>query len=346
MAEARGDHPIIDQAHRIADEVLFPAANEVDQTGVVPPEHWDLLAREGFYGLAGSTTASGLDFAGIAEVLEALAGGCLSTTFTWMQHNGAVMSVQATDNAPLREEYLDGLVAGSVRAGVAFAGALPTPPRLWATKVPEGYVLDGEAPFVSGWGVVDVLQVSARDRAAEAEGGVIVSGLIDARAGEHLSVDELRLVAGQGTNTVGLHFDAYLLPTERITGSAPLGRFQALQSFGSRLNGCVACGIARRAIRLLDERGRTEAARSLRGQLERVRSDLDRGLVDATTLPASRAAAADVALRAAGALVAATGSSAVLAGQTAQRLLREACFALVAASRPDMRSELESLLAR
>jgi alkylation response protein AidB-like acyl-CoA dehydrogenase len=39
-------------ARELADEVLFPTANEVDALPIVPTERLDVLAEEGWYGLA------------------------------------------------------------------------------------------------------------------------------------------------------------------------------------------------------------------------------------------------------------------------------------------------------
>ena len=48
-------------ARELATEVLAPAAMRVEASERVPPEHLDLLAAEGFYGLAGPREAGGLD---------------------------------------------------------------------------------------------------------------------------------------------------------------------------------------------------------------------------------------------------------------------------------------------
>ncbi|RBO93616.1 acyl-CoA dehydrogenase family protein [Nocardia puris] len=336
-------HPMIRRAREIADNVLFPAAGEVDRRGEVPGEHWELLAREGFYGLAASAGTGELGVPEIVEILETLSGGCLSTTFVWMQHNGAVLGLAGTENTALRDRYFDGLVRGAIRAGVAFAGAVSNPAKLFAREVDGGYLLNGDAPFVSGWGVVDLLQVSARDDSSGTD--LVVNGLVDAATGDGLSAHTLELVAGQATSTVRLKFEDYLLPADRVTGTAPYSDFLSYQAFGSRLNGCVACGVAGRAIRLLREAGQETAAAALGKRLDAARSALDAALAAPDTMPAARAAAADVALQAAGALVAAVGAPALLAGHTAQRLVREATFTLVAASRPDMREHLLTLLA-
>jgi hypothetical protein len=57
-------------------------------------------------------------------------------------------------------------------------------------------------------------------------------------------------------------------------------------------------------------------------------------------LPAARAAAAELAMRAATALAVQAGSKGILLDQHAQRLVREAMFLLVFGSRPAIRAEL------
>ena len=57
-------------------------------------------------------------------------------------------------------------------------------------------------------------------------------------------------------------------------------------------------------------------------------------------MPTARAAASELALRAAATLVAAAGARSIIAGEHPQRLLREAAFLLVFGSRPGIRTEL------
>ncbi|GAB2741893.1 acyl-CoA dehydrogenase family protein [Amycolatopsis magusensis] len=330
---------MLERARRIADEVFFPAADEVDASGVVPRGHFDLLAEEGFYGLAAPAEIGGpgLELPEIVAVLETLAGGCLSTTFTWMQHHGVVLALSATPNADLREQHLAAALKGETRFGVAFAGAIPPVPRLRAERVDGGFRLQGEAPFVSGWGDVDLLQVSARD------GDQVINGLIEPDAGRSLRVEGLDLVAAQATNTVRLEFDGYELPASQVVSEITHAEMIAGQVVGSRLNGCLACGLTGRIIRLL---GSHEVAAGLRAELDEVRRRLDAGMADLESLYPARAAASELAYRAAGVLVAATGSAGVLRASHPQRLARESVFTLVAAGRPQTKAALLDLLVR
>jgi hypothetical protein len=99
------------------------------------------------------------------------------------------------------------------------------------------------------------------------------------------------------------------------------------------MNGSLALGVAGRACRLLGA-----DAGPLASDVDAVRAALDSGTPE--TMPAARAAAAELAMRAAVTLTVAAGSRAVLAGEHAQRLVREATFLLVFGSRPAIRADL------
>ncbi|WP_214404875.1 acyl-CoA dehydrogenase family protein [Pseudonocardia lacus] len=326
-------------ARRLADDVLFPAAGEVDRTGRVPESHFERLAHEGFYGLAAPAEAGGpgLEFAEVLRVLETLAGGCLATTFTWIQHHGVVLGLVGTPNTALRERYLAAAVRGDLRCGVAFAGVVPTPPRMRATRRPGGWRLSGQAPFVSGWGCIDLVQVSAVDD----ESGDVLGALLAAEQCAGLTASPpLDLVAAQATSTVSLTVRDLDVPDDRIVGRTPRPAFLAGQVFGSRINGSLPLGLVQRSATLLDEAGAPDAATRLRTACDAVRAALDAGLADPASMPAARARGSELAVRATSALVAAVGSASVLRAGDAQRLAREAVFTLVAASRPEMREDL------
>jgi alkylation response protein AidB-like acyl-CoA dehydrogenase len=193
-----------------------------------------------------------------------------------------------------------------------------------------------------------VLQISARNTALRAgeSTGTIVSGLIDAEVAAGITVEELHMVAAQGSKTVRLRFENYPLPAEKVTTEVAHRDFLANQRMSSRLNGCLAMGVAGRCIRMIGEAGRPEVAELLHTERGVIRARLDGGLADPETLPAARAAASELAYRAAGALVVAVGSTGILARQHAQRLVREATFTLVAAGRPEIKNSLLDMVGR
>ena len=133
----------IHRARELATEVLAPAAMRVESSQRVPPEQLDLLAAEGFYGWrAAWSRRPGRAVRGGLQIIEILAGACLSTTFVWMQHRSVVRAVAGTANTALRQAMLGPLCRGE-RACVAPA-LLPRQARLRAPAGRGRYVLDGD----------------------------------------------------------------------------------------------------------------------------------------------------------------------------------------------------------
>ena len=315
------------RARRIADEVLFPAAIETDRAPLVPRDHLDLLAREGFYGMAGPREAGGwdLDLASANRVIEILASGCLSTTFVWLQHHNPVRAVAGSRTPGLRDAWLEPLCRGDRRAGIALAGERPGPPLLTAERAGGGFVLNGEAPWVTGWGLIDVVLVAARS------GEEVVRGLVDTSPGPTLEVEPLRLVAANATGTVTVRFHAHLLPADRVVNAAPLADVLARDAAGLRTNGSLALGVADRCRQLI-------GSGELDDEVAATRSELNAATPG--TLPAARARASELAVRASAALIVAEGARGILSERHAQRLAREALFLLVFGSRPAIRTAL------
>jgi alkylation response protein AidB-like acyl-CoA dehydrogenase len=313
---------MLDKAVRIADEILFPDADRVDRSDRVPAGHLDRLAADGFYGLAGR---DGVDRPTLGRMVEALAGGCLATTFVWIQHHSALRAARDSTRPGISATWYEPLRAGRRRAGVSLTGARPGPVLLKARRVSGGYRIDGTAPWVTGWDLIDTLYLGARD------GGTIMFALLDAVAGPALRVDPLELVAVQASRTVHLSFEDYFVSDERVTGTLPVTDWPALDAANLRLNGSLALGVAARCCRLI-------GPGHLDGELDAAREALDAGTPE--TMPTARARAAELALRAAASLTVHTGSRGVLAGEPAQRLVREATFLLVFGSRPAIRAEL------
>ena len=159
MSTPRPPEALLADAYRIADEILYPAAGEVDRTGIIPESHWSHLAGAGLFGIADA--GARLDLTAVLEIQEVLTSGCLSTAFTWLQHHGVVIALSSTSNAALRSELLADTVSGRLRAGVAHAGVVPTPPRMTATRTTDGWIIDGYAPFVSGWDIIVIISIVA-----------------------------------------------------------------------------------------------------------------------------------------------------------------------------------------
>jgi alkylation response protein AidB-like acyl-CoA dehydrogenase len=318
-------------ARRLADDVLFPVANDVDVSDIVPRSLLDRLAESGLYGLTSPVESGGLGLDGAPawRVIETLAGGCLATTFVWLQHL-SVASALSRLGSPLAEELIGPMCAGKVRAGIALGGARPVP-SLLAVRAPGGWLLNGESPWLTGWDLIDLVHVAAR---ADNE---VVWGLIDAVGSSSLRVEPLRLAAVNASGTVTVIFEDHFLPDERATFALPYSEWQTIDAANLRTNGSLALGLIGRCLRIL---GSTLPDKALEWErdLENLRGALD--AAPPAEVPDLRARASDFSLRAAAAVLVAEGSRSLLERQDGQRLLREAGFLLVFGSRPAIKASL------
>jgi alkylation response protein AidB-like acyl-CoA dehydrogenase len=319
-----------DVAERVEalSSLFFADAPAVDAADIVPASHVDALAAAGMYGIFAPVAHGGLGL-GYEEacvVVEELASSCLASTFVWAQHFrflGAM--VDPTGRSELRQTWLGPAVRGEVKAGVALAGLLPGPPRLTARPVGDRWALDGDAPWVSGWGVVDIVFVAARG-----PDETVVSLLLDARPQTGLTVERLRLSAANASATVRLGFDGVLVAGDRLVSVEP---YQApnVRSERLRMNGSFALGVARRCCSLLGPSPLDEELGQRRWELDTAAEE---------DMQAARARASAFAVQAAHAFAVHRGARSAIAGDVAERLTREAAFLLVFGSRPGIKDTL------
>jgi alkylation response protein AidB-like acyl-CoA dehydrogenase len=318
------------QIDRIADQ-LRASASAIDVADSIPTAHLDALAASGLYGAFAPTTVAGLnlDLGELCAIVEQLASACLTTTFVWIQHFRLLASVLDPATPENVRELLPLVVNGQLKGGVALSGLLPGPPRLRATETNDGWHLDGDAPWVSGWGIVDSLFITARQSDETVAGFVI-----DATERTGLDVIHHRLSAMNASSTVRLVFTEFLVPHSRYVGSQPYAPGLERPE-GLRVNGSLALGVARRCCELL---GPTP----LDDELRRCRDDLD--AYETKDIAASRARAAELAVRAAHVLAVTRGSQSAISGDIAERTSREAALLLVFASRPAIKESLLDLM--
>ena len=316
-----------DALNRLCAQLWADAAT-VDSAQRLPSAHLEALADSGLYGIFAPVGEGGLglNYTEGCAVVEDLAGGCLATALVLAQHFRFLGMVLDPATPPgLRAKFRDAAVRGRTKAGVVLTGLMPGATRLVAEPAGEGLALSGEAPWVSGWGMVDVLLVVARGPADN-----VVSAVLDARPQRGLSALPMRLSAANATNTVRLGFSAVRVAPERVAAVQAYEHARG-QSERLRLNGSFALGVAKRCCTLVGES-------RLDTELTRCRESLD--TADERAMPAARAAACELAVRAAHALAVARGSSSAVAGDAAERLSREAALLLVFASRPAIKAAL------
>jgi alkylation response protein AidB-like acyl-CoA dehydrogenase len=148
---------------------LWDSSDKVGNSTVAPARNLDAMAEAGIYGLLAPKDIGGLGFGydDACEVAEELAGSCATTAFIWVQHLRLLGAMISPTAAPeLVSQYRAAVVSGRAKGGVVLTGLMPGRPRLMATRATDGsgpgWVLNGEAPWFSGWGSVDLVVVVAR----------------------------------------------------------------------------------------------------------------------------------------------------------------------------------------
>jgi alkylation response protein AidB-like acyl-CoA dehydrogenase len=355
--------PTIDEAlvaaREVADTLLFPAASDVDQAALVPRSNLVALGEAGLHGLYGPAGVGlGADQVSARPVMEAISGACGATSFVWQQHHGAVRRLAAGEG-PACERWLEPCCSGEVMAGIGFAYLRrPGPALVRATPVGDGWRLDGRAPWITGWGLIDILVIMART-----DDDRVVTVVLDRLEREELRAEgPQRLSVLGATGTVAVDLDGAVTSAEDVVRVEDAKAWAARDAVGAAFPGPAPLGIADRAIRLLEERSgglTAAAAAALSAELENTRITTDaagRRLYAATTNStdvadaisegvAQRDRGLSLARRATDALVAASGGGAMSLSHPAQRLSREATFYLVQAQSADLRAATLARLA-
>ncbi|MEU7059560.1 acyl-CoA dehydrogenase family protein [Streptomyces sp. NPDC046197] len=334
-------HPLVARAHRLADELLAPNAERVDQEGV-PTGHIEAVKRSGLLGVGAPVEYGGAaaPSAVARQTAQILAGACCSTWFVVTQHHTPVKLLAACD-LPVRERLLRPLASGELLAGIAFAHVRSFP-RVPVRAVPErgGWRFDGTVPWYTGWGLNDVMLLAGVTDAAE-----VVFAFGEARQQPGLRPSPpMRLAALGAARTVSLRLDGLWLPEEAVVLRTPQDKFALVDRPRNTNASPAVFGVAYAALALLDDVPEAaDTAGSLRASLDEVR-ERAYALWD-HPVPherieerlALKTRAYDLLRAATTAALVAGGGRSLDLGSKAQRLAREAMFLLVQGQTAEVR---------
>ena len=337
-------------ARGVADEVLFPSAQDVDRADRIPERNLAALADAGLFGLVGPVSHGGLDLdaRSVRHAIASVGSGCGATFFVWVQHHGVVRTLRSSPNAALVDAHLADLCAGRTLAGTAFAHVRRTgPPAIAATRIDGAWRLDGQAPWATSWGVADRFSV-----AAESGDGELVWSLVPGAGAQGVHATALALPVFGATATVALRFDGCIVPDDLVIAVESAEQWRSADRRHASLGQPAVLGVAERARCLLADQPDADAARAgdaLARELD-VRWAIDDDVVDElagvdgggddviAAASDHRAACLDLARRSTTALLAAVGGRGMDLSHPAQRLAREADFYVIQAQTTDGRS--------
>ncbi len=354
MTTATSTPPVL-LARQLADDLLRPSAELVDRTRV-PRSHIDAWSAAGLLGLAGPREYGGAEAPApvVREVVEVLAGASGATWFVATQHAMPLALLTASGNDHLRDRLLRPMCTGEVLSGVAVAHLRrPGPPAVTATRVPAGWRFDGHVGWMTSWGICDVFLLAGASTEGE-----FVTVLVPARDGAGLRASEpMQLAAMQSTGTVTLDLDGFTVTDADVVAVEPAGDWLAVDATKTANPSPHVFGLQRECVRRLAETATRRDDRTAGLLAEQLGAEGRRLRAVAYTLlddvPAGeriedrlavRAAALELVVRSATALVTATGGSAMSLDAAPQRLAREALFCLVQAQTAAVREATLQLL--
>ncbi len=361
---------VLDAARKVGESVL--GLNAVVADRAVGPwlPNYQALAKCGLLGLTLPEEWGGMNASGAVqrEYNEILASYCGVTTFVQAQHHGPSRMILSCPNDSLKRRLLPELATGSMLCAVSFAHLRrPGPPVLTASLVEGGVRLNGIAPWVTGWGIMNqvvfgatlpdgrfiYVWVPARRR----DFPELFSVISDESDTGTLSASEpLALCAMNASATVEISLNGLFVPEAHILQETDRATMQQNDRKGVLGATPMPLGCTTSSIRVLYQEAETrgleaaqKAARSFESEWKDVRSQVEywndhtedeHFFENAVRV---RAWCIELAVRAAHAAVTVSSGSANNLTHPAQRLLREAMFYTIQAQTRDV---LEATLER
>ncbi|MCI4326760.1 MAG: acyl-CoA dehydrogenase family protein [Thermoplasmata archaeon] len=264
-------------ARRFADEVVRPAAGQIDQTDALPAEILDRMRPTGLFGLGVPTEwgGSGGDTRSISGVLEELAAASPTVAVLLSVHLSVCthpIFAHGTDDQ--KERFVRPLAAG--RALGAFALTEPSvgsdAARLSTRYAsgPRGFVLNGAKMFITNGARADVvLAFATRDAAQGARG--ISAFLVEKGTPGFGTAQKLDKLGLRGSETNELVFQDAQVPARNLLGAEGEGLKVALGALSAGRVGIASCalGVARAAFETMRAAAIADPSDARRGEVAR-----------------------------------------------------------------------------
>jgi alkylation response protein AidB-like acyl-CoA dehydrogenase len=344
---------ILDEAVAYLQNEVRPVANDIDGDHSALRRAWEGLAEGGWLALRcpqehGGPGLGESEFRSF-QIEAARASGSLA--FLQTQHQSAAAMIAKFAPDELKARLLPLMSHGEAAIGIGFSQLRrPGPPVLRAEEHAEGWILNGEAPWVTGVGIFQRFLIGAYLPDGRALFGLAP---LEDQPGLQLS-EPMRLAAMESPQTVSIQVDDWLLRREDAAFIQEEGWIRRNDMINVTLQGFFALGCARAGLDVLEaawaRRGAVfirEAVENLGEEWEECCAAMNRQGDPLAERIETRAWGIDLAARCSHAAVAASSGAANSIRHDAQRIYREALVYTVSAQTEDiMRATLARLKAR
>ncbi len=350
---------VLEQAVDYLRTEVAPRANVIDGDVTALKVALDGLCSRGLMALRrpdayGGPGLSEIEFRHFQEEAARASG---SLAFLQTQHQSAVSMISKGDNRDLKAEYLPQMADGRKLVGIGFSQLRrPGPPILTADPVDDGYVLNGQCPWVTGLGIYPEFLIGA-----SLPDGRAVFGIVPFQDSDGISFGPvMRLAAMESPQTVAAELKGLHLPMDRVAFHKPPGWIHSNDLINITIQGFFAVGCARAGLDVVLRAYERKGTDFIKSAYDRLVEELQwcrQAMVDAQDASTEdvttdeklrvRAWAIDLAVRCAHAGVAASSGAANSLDHDAQRVFREALVYTVSAQTgPVMRATLERIASR
>lgn len=278
---------------------------------------------------------AGLNEATFRHFQELVARYSGALAFLQAQHQSAGALLSRSDNTALKQAYLPKMATGAALVGISFAHLRRDNPPVKAIAVPGGYEINGQSPWVTGWGFFQTFIVAALlpdDRAVY--GMVPFATEQQPNGGTLVCSEPLPLAAMNSTATVTVQFQRWFLPQAQVVGIYPASAVSKNDRLNVLQHSFFALGCARAGLDILESANRSRPSPVIHTVYESLAQELDECRSAIFAAPSGgeqfeanlqlRAWAIELAVRCAHAAVTVSSGSANSSHHPAQRIYREA----------------------
>jgi alkylation response protein AidB-like acyl-CoA dehydrogenase len=274
--------------------------------------------------------------------------------FLQTQHHSATSMLANSDNELLKHRCLCAIALGELRLGVGFSHLRRSGnPAVTATPAKDGYLLSGQVPWVTGFGLFHKFIVAAVLPDNRAVFGLLPFANVESESGIITCGEIMPLIAMNSTNTVTVTLTNWLLDESQIIS------FQSKEWIGENdrknvLNfvpatfGCIRAGldIIEAVAKAKNSDSIADACQRLENKLDRLKQNFSQSQHSSTADKlALRAQAIDLAVRCGHAAVVVSSGAANSQIHPAGRVYREALVYTVSGQTQDvMAATLDQLI--
>jgi alkylation response protein AidB-like acyl-CoA dehydrogenase len=242
---------VINEAETYFKEIIAPQATEIDRDSNALKLAIQEMGDRSLLALRISQSWGGFqcDEATFHRFQMTIARYSGALAFLQTQHQSAGNIIANCDNESLKQDYLPFMSSGKILVGVGFSQLRRQgEPIMKAKPVKQGYQLEGEVPWITGFGFFQDFIIGAT-----LPNGDAIYGIVPFEECDRIQLSApMELAAMNSTNTVNAKINGWLLERDRVVTIKPAGAIQQQDKKNVLYHSFFALGCARAGLDILE----------------------------------------------------------------------------------------------